>query len=157
MSAPLRLTTRQREGAFRLSRRRRWAVYSAFALLLLTGVTWLALHFLDDASDAGLLAIAWTMKLHGAGAMVCLYLLGMLWGPHIRNAWVRKRNRLAGALFGAVTAVLVMTGYALYYVNGELPRQSAEYLHWAAGLIECLALWVHIHLGRRFRKVAAHA
>lgn len=71
-----------------------------------------------------MLALAWSMKLHGAAAMAGLYLLGMLWGPHIRNAWVRRRNRAAGAVFGSLTAVLVVTGYALYYVNGELPRQG---------------------------------
>ena len=133
MSASPRFTHHLRESAFRLSRRRRWLVYGVFAVLLVTGLVWLALHFLDDGSEGGTLALAWSMKLHGAAAMAGLYLLGMLWGPHIRNAWVRRRNRMAGAVFGTLTAVLVVTGYALYYVNGELPRQGAEILHWVAG------------------------
>lgn len=155
MSAPPRFTHHLRESAFRLSRRRRWTVYGVFTVLLVTGLVWLALHFLDDGSEGGMPATAWSMKLHGAAAMVSLYLFGMLWGPHIRNAWVRRRNRAAGTVFGALTVVLVVTGYALYYVNGELLRQGAEFLHWAAGVIVCIALWVHIVIGRRKRKAVS--
>lgn len=129
MSVSPRFAHHVRESAFRLSRRRRWMVYGVFAVLIVTGLAWLALHFLDEGSDTGTLALAWSMKLHGAAAMVSLYLFGMLWGPHIRNAWVRRRNRTAGAMVGALTIALVLTGYALYYVNGELMRQSAEVLH----------------------------
>ncbi|WP_124384211.1 hypothetical protein [Ralstonia sp. SET104] len=155
MSAPPRFSHHLRESAFRLSRRRRWMVYGVFAALLVTGLIWLALHFLDDGSESGTQVLAWSMKVHGAAAMAGLYLFGMLWGPHIRNAWVRRRNRAAGAVFGTLTAVLVATGYALYYVNGELPRQSAEILHWLAGVTVCIALWVHIAIGRRKRKASS--
>lgn len=51
-----------------------------------------------------------------------------------------------------LTIALVLTGYALYYVNGELVRQSAEVLHWSAGMVVCIALWIHISIGRRKRK-----
>ncbi|MRS98664.1 hypothetical protein GJQ57_08315 [Ralstonia pickettii] len=152
MSVSPRFAHHVRESAFRLSRRRRWMVYGVFAVLIVTGLAWLALHFLDEGSDTGTLALAWSMKLHGAAAMVSLYLFGMLWGPHIRNAWVRRRNRTAGAMVGALTIALVLTGYALYYVNGELMRQSAEVLHWSAGMVVCIALWIHIMIGRRKRK-----
>ncbi len=127
-------------------------VYGVFAVLFITGLAWLALHFLDEGSDTGTLALAWSMKLHGAAAMMSLYLFGMLWGPHIRNAWVRQRNRTAGAMLVILTIALVLTGYALYYVNGELVRQSAEVLHWSAGMVVCIALWIHISIGRRKRK-----
>jgi len=68
---------------------------------------------------------------------------------------VRRRNRAAGAVFGTLTAVLVVTGYALYYVNGELPRQGAEILHWVAGAVVGIALWVHIVIGRRKRRAVS--
>ncbi|CAJ0683935.1 MULTISPECIES: hypothetical protein [Ralstonia] len=152
MSVSPRFPHHVRESAFRLSRRRRWMVYGVFAVLFITGLAWLALHFLDEGSDTGTLALAWSMKLHGAAAMMSLYLFGMLWGPHIRNAWVRQRNRTAGAMLVILTIALVLTGYALYYVNGELVRQSAEVLHWSAGMVVCIALWIHISIGRRKRK-----
>ncbi|MGN7103327.1 hypothetical protein ACTHR6_17100 [Ralstonia holmesii] len=152
MSVSPRFPLHVRESAFRLSRRRRWMVYGVFAVLFITGLAWLALHFLDEGSDTGTLALAWSMKLHGAAAMMSLYLFGMLWGPHIRNAWVRQRNRTAGAMLVILTIALVLTGYALYYVNGELVRQSAEVLHWSAGMVVCIALWIHISIGRRKRK-----
>lgn len=152
MSASPRFTHHVRESAFRLSPRRRWTVYGVFTALLITGLVWLALHFFDEGSESGMQALAWSMKLHGAAAMLSLYLFGMLWGPHIRNAWVRRRNRTAGAMLGTLTVALVLTGYALYYVNGELMRQSAEVLHWSAGMVVCIALWIHIAIGRRKRK-----
>lgn len=152
MSVPPRFSHHVRESAFRLSPRRRWMVYGLFAFLLVTGLAWLAVHFLDDGSEAGALLLAWSMKLHGAAVMLTLLLLGVLWGPHIRNAWVRKRNRAAGALLGALVSVLILTGYALYYVNGQLPRDVADYLHWFAGVMVCVALWAHIAVGRRKRK-----
>ncbi|MCD9231293.1 hypothetical protein ACPPTR_02715 [Ralstonia pseudosolanacearum] len=155
MSASPRFAHHLRDSAFRLTRRRRWMVYGVFGVLLLTGLAWLVQHFTDDGSEGGMAVAAWSMKLHGAAAMASLYLLGMLWSPHIRNAWVRRRNRAAGAVFGGLTALLVVTGYALYYVNGELPRQCAEVLHWIAGLAACVALWVHIAIGRRRRKAAS--
>ncbi|ALF90229.1 MULTISPECIES: hypothetical protein [Ralstonia solanacearum species complex] len=155
MSAPSRLAHPLRDSAFRLTRRRRWTVYGVFGVLLLTGLAWLIQHFTDDGSEGGMAVLAWSMKLHGAAAMASLYLFGMLWGPHIRNAWVRRRNRAAGAVFGGLAALLVATGYALYYVNGKLPRQCAEVLHWGAGLAVCVALWVHIVVGRRRRKAGA--
>jgi len=152
MSSAPRFAHHVRESAFRLTPRRRWMVYGGFAVLLLTGLVWLAVHFIDDGSEGGMAALAWSMKLHAAAAMASLFLFGMLWGPHIRNAWVRRRNRAAGAVFGALTLTLVVTGYALYYVNGELPRQCAEVLHWIAGVMVCVALWVHIIVGRKRRK-----
>ncbi|AXW63959.1 hypothetical protein CJO94_19425 (plasmid) [Ralstonia solanacearum] len=155
MSAPSRFAHHLRDSAFRLTRRRRWTVYGVFGVLLLTGLAWLAQHFFTDDGGEGGAVLAWSMKLHGAAAMASLYLFGMLWGPHIRNAWVRRRNRAAGAVFGGLTALLVVTGYALYYVNGEWPRQCAEVLHWVAGLAVCIALWVHIAIGRRRRKAAS--
>lgn len=130
-------------------------VYVVSGILLVTGIGWLAVHFLDDGSETGTLALAWSMKLHGAAVMLMLLQLGMLWGPHIRNAWVRKRNRAAGAVLGFFVLVLILTGYALYYVNGELLRQVAEYLHWFAGVMICLALWAHIAIGRRKRKTVS--
>ena len=95
MSAPSRFAHHLRDSAFRLTRRRRWTVYGVFGVLLLTGLAWLVQHFFTDDGGEGGAVLAWSMKLHGAAAMASLYLFGMLWGPHIRNAWVRRRNRAA--------------------------------------------------------------
>ncbi len=75
--------------------------------------------------------------------------LSAIWSAHIRHAWTRRRNRAAGGLFGATVAMLLLTGYGLYYFNGELLRGMGEWLHWTAGLLLGPLFWLHLSLGRR--------
>jgi hypothetical protein len=135
--------------AFRLSRQRRRALYAAFGILLLSGVAWLLLRWLVDAPEAQAPWMAWTMKLHGAAALAATFLVGTIWSAHIRNAWRRRRNRLAGGLFGAAMVLLLLTGYGLYYFNGEAVRNATEWLHWIVGLVLGLLFWWHLAIGRR--------
>lgn len=67
---------------------------------------------------------------------------------------MRKHNHVAGASLDSPTLILVVMDYMLYYVSGQLLCQSAEYLHWSAGLLSCVALWIYIAVGCRKRKVA---
>ncbi len=135
--------------AFRVSRQRRRALYAAFALLLLTGVVWLVLRWSDVEPETQAPWLAWSMKLHGAAALAGTFLVGTLWSAHIRHAWTRQRNRVAGSLFGAAVVLLALTGYGLYYFNGEALRGAAEWLHWIAGLALGLLFWLHLSWGRR--------
>lgn len=134
---------------FRISRQRRWALYAAFALLLLTGLAWLLARYLEAEPETLALWQAWSMKLHGAAALVAMFLLGMIWSVHIRHAWIRRHNRLAGGLFGAAVALLAVTGYGLYYFNGEVLRSLTEWLHWLGGVAMGGLFWVHLAVGRR--------
>lgn len=138
--------------AFRIQRQRRRALYAAFGLLLLTGVAWLLARWLVADPEAQAPWMAWSMKLHGAAALASIFLLGTIWSAHIRQAWMRRRNRIAGGLFAAVMALLLMTGYGLYYFNGEDMRSATEWLHWVAGLVLGLLFWLHLTLGRRVRR-----
>ena len=135
--------------AFRVGVRRRRAVYAVFALLLVSGIVWLLARWLMDEPEAQAPWLAWSMKLHGAAAWVAAFLLGTLWSSHIRHAWVRRRNRLAGGLFAAGVVALIVSGYALYYVNGELARGVAEWLHWIVGVALGVLFWVHQWVGRQ--------
>jgi hypothetical protein len=129
--------------AFRVGSRRRRAIYAVFALLLLSGVAWLLARWLMDEPEAQAPWLAYSMKLHGAAAWAATFLLGTLWSSHIRHAWVRRRNRLAGGLFAAGVFALIVSGYALYYINGELARGLAEWLHWIVGTALGFLFWIH--------------
>lgn len=124
-------------------------MYSAFALLLLTGAFWLMVHFLVAEPETQAVWSAWSMKLHGAAALLGTFLLGMIWSAHIRHAWIRRRNRLWGGFFGAAVGLLVATGYGLYYFNGEGLRSLTEWLHWLGGVAMGGLYWVHLIAGRR--------
>lgn len=148
MSNP-HLSSRQLHRTLRLSRQRRWALYAAFALLLLTGLAWLLVHFLAFEPETTAPWQAWSMRVHGAAAFYVTFLLGVIWSVHIRYCWTRRHNRLAGGLFGGIVALLVATGFGLYYFNGEALRNATEWLHWGGGVVVCALFWIHQVMGRK--------
>ncbi|MBC7414298.1 MAG: DUF4405 domain-containing protein [Herminiimonas sp.] len=138
---------------FRLPRWQRRAWYGVVALLVATGLAWLAAHyFLRPVSEFGAVIHPlepWSMKLHGAAAMVSLWLAGSLLHVHIRRALAVGRNLLAGWLMIAWLGALALTGYGLYYVAGEDSRPWWSGVHWVLGLLLPLLLLLHVVTGRR--------
>lgn len=133
---------------FRVAKRRRRALYAVFAILLVTGLVWLAVHWAHLEPEVEAPWQAWSMKLHGAAGFASLFIVGTIWTSHIRLAWQRGRNRLVGALFGGTMTLLVLTGYGLYYFNGENVRGLTEWAHWIGGMVLGLLFWLHRSRGR---------
>src|SRR5438045_5749207 len=92
----------------RLARPARYALYGVVALVVGTGLAWLAAH-------DGLLAVpAWrddlarlafeagAMKVHAAAATVALVAVGMMLAHHARRGLVLARNRASGVVVVAV-------------------------------------------------------
>jgi hypothetical protein len=130
------------------------------AALWLTGAAWLVLHYgFAQHSEFGDLPHpleGWSLRAHGAAGFATLWILGLLWGIHIARAWPTGRHRRTGIGMIAAGALLVLTGYLLYY-GGESVRETAAPLHWALGLASLpLAL---VHMRRRFhrRAIGRHA
>lgn len=88
------------------------------------------------------------LKLHGAAAMAFLVAVGILIPTHIRRAWQARRNRVNGAFFVTVMALLVGSGYGLYYFGGEQSRAAASWIHLTLGFASPVLLAWHIWLGR---------
>jgi len=140
--------------ALRIPRSRRRAIYTTLAVLLVTGVAWLAIQFMaEDPAELAALQ-AWSMKLHGAAAWLATYLVGTIWAAHIKLAWKLQHNRRAGAAFGLMVGLLFVTGYGLYYFNGETLRMLTEWLHWSTGALAAALFWLHLSLGKRHAKVS---
>lgn len=121
------------------------------AALLLTGIAWLAVHYLAGAG-AGELPHpleAWAMKLHGLAAFVGLFMLGALAGAHIPQGWrMSGRHRWAqqrgtGTALIAAGVLLAITGYLLYYFAPETVRPALGWVHAAVGLVMAVVLPVH--------------
>jgi hypothetical protein len=140
--------------ALRIPQSRRRAIYMTFAVLLITGVAWLAIHFMAEDATELTAVVAWSMKLHGAAAWLATYLVGTIWAAHIKLSWKLQHNRWAGATFGLMVALLLGTGYGLYYFNGETLRLLSEWLHWVAGALAAGLFWLHLSLGRRQAKLS---
>ena len=139
-------------GSLRVSKQRRWLLGLCFALLLLTGIAWLVANFGIDDPEQQAPWLNWSMRLHGAGVIGSIFLLGALWTLHIRHAWLRRRNRAAGAVFLACALLLVLTGYGLYYFNGERLRDITQWGHWVAGGLLGILFLVHLLAGRAERE-----
>lgn len=144
-----------RRDPLRFSRRLRWWFYSVFAALFISGAAWLAILLTQRSSDAESSihpAQPTLMKLHGAAAMAALFLLGVLLPLHIRRGWKAGRNRSTGSVLIALCALLIVSGYALYYVGDEHTRHLSAVIHDALGVIFPASLAWHIVIGRKSRR-----
>lgn len=141
-----------RRNSAKLSRRHRAWLYTVTLVVYLTGAAWGWLHYAGSRSDELALPSPlepWLMRLHGAGAMALLVILGTLLPGHVRFAWHVHRNRPNGIMLVSVLAFLIFTGYGLYYFGDERLRSWTSSLHLVVGLILPVALILHIRSGRR--------
>jgi hypothetical protein len=129
----------------------RYGIYTAFAVLLLTGAGWLvADRMKETASGEGWQAAAANLlMLHGGAAMATLLLLGALYPLHVRRGWRARRNRITGATMVTFNAALILTAFGLYYLGSEVLRPWASWLHIGVGLALPVLFIVHVIVGRR--------
>lgn len=137
----------------RLERWHRYSVYGVCIWLLASGVLWLVAHYLLRApvefGESSSPLEPWSMKLHGAGAMVALFFVGSLLNNHIRRGLRARRNVASGLAMIAVLGTLAVSGYGLYYIAGEESRTLWSILHWVVGLGFAALVVLHIALGRK--------
>lgn len=122
----------------RLSRGHQAWLHAAGAVLFATGAAWLVLHhFLQVRGEFGDEPRAlepWCLRLHGAAAMGFLVLLGTLVRGHLPGGWRSRRNRVSGVGLVSLNLVLIATGWALYYLGGEIVRPLVSVAHWGVGV-----------------------
>ena len=126
----------------RLVRWQKFALYVSGALLLATGSVWLALHYSIGAGAGGLPhpLETWSLRLHGLAAFAGLFVLGVLAAAHIPQGWrlsQRRRwagQRRSGVLLCVIGALLVLTGYLLYYFASEAVRPALGWAHALVGV-----------------------
>jgi magnesium-transporting ATPase (P-type) len=141
-----------RPDSVRLKRFHRYLLYFVLALLFLSGIGWAWFNYFATLPNKWQSSSkSFAMKIHGAAAMAILVLIGTLLNGHVRYAWRAKRNRINGAFFIAVFAVLTLTGYGLYYAGGETLRAWTSWIHLWTGLVFPIFLIVHVLLGKKTR------
>jgi len=135
----------------RLDPRFRYSLYGAFAALFVTGIAWLVVDQLKNASSGEELqaAAANLLMLHGGAAMITLMLLGALIPLHVQRAWRSRKNRVSGTAMVSFNAILIATSFGLYYLGSEVLRPWASDLHIGFGVGLPVLMVVHIWLGRR--------
>ncbi|HEV7914326.1 MAG TPA: DUF4405 domain-containing protein [Albitalea sp.] len=127
----------------------RRCLYASGALLLLSGVAWLVLHYAVAAGGLPHPLEAWTMRLHGAAAFVGLFMLGVLAAVHVPHGWRlsgrprHARQRGSGLALCVLAAALVASGYLLYYFAPETVRPLLGWLHAGAGIAMAASFALH--------------
>ncbi len=136
----------------RLGRTHERFVYIIGLLTFLSGVGWLADHYLlagaGEFGDAHAAGEPWWLAIHGAAAMAALTVFGSLLPGHIARAWKARRNLGSGLVMLALFSLLIVTGYGLYYVGKEDTRPWISLAHWSAGIAIAGCLVMHIYLGK---------
>jgi hypothetical protein len=148
-------TSRHRHVNLRIERWQRRCVYGALALLTASGVLWLiARYWLRHAGEFGETVSPfepWSMKVHGAAAMLSLFFVGSVLNGHIRRARKSGRNLVSGWTMIALLLLLTGSGYGLYYLVGESGRPFWSAFHWLLGLGLAALVPLHVMLGRKSR------
>ena len=130
-----------------LSRRGKLTIYAVIGATWFTGVAWLIFHYLMQqhgefgAEPHPLEAVS--LALHGACAFATLWLSGWLWKAHVVPWWDTRKRRTSGIVLIGLGAILIVSGYLLYYASDEGLRHWSGLLHWSVGLVLVLPLVVH--------------
>jgi hypothetical protein len=113
----------------RMSATLRLTIFAAFGVLWASGCVWLILHlFFEGQTQFGPTPNPWepsVIRLHGWIAVAAVFLLGWITAKHISERWPQLRKRVSGLSLAGVLALLVISGYGLYYTTDRLHDMAA--------------------------------
>jgi hypothetical protein len=141
-------------GPVRMSPALRTMVFVTCAVLWGSGALWLVLHFaFAQRTQFGPLPNPWepaVMRLHGLVAACVVFLLGWIAAGHVLERWGAARNRRSGLMLASCAALLIASGYPLYYTTGTLHDVAALTHEWLgiASLLAALAHWLRVLAAR---------
>jgi hypothetical protein len=139
-----------------MSRSLRLATFTLLATLWTSGCVWIVLHYaFAQRTDFGPTPNPWepvVMRVHGWAAVGGVFLLGWIGSGHISERWFNRRNRTSGLWLMGSAAVLVISGYALYYTTDRL-HDTAGVVHEIIGVAALLIALTHWRLNGRLRSV----
>ncbi|GAB6196008.1 hypothetical protein [Lysobacter xanthus] len=137
----------------RLPRWVRGWVYVGGGACAASGAGWLLLHtFVQKAGEFGPEPHPLehpALVAHGVTGLMMLWVLGLVWLPHVRRGWAHRIQRIVGGTMAAVMLWLALTAAGLYYLGDERLRDAISMGHWSVGLFGMLWLPIHIWAGRR--------
>lgn len=142
----------------RLPRRHRVAVYLIVGVLWVSGCWWLYLdQFLEQRGPFGAAPHPWQAPLlliHGVAAIISLYLFGWVSARHIWHWWIVGLRRLSGGLLAVLFALLVLSGFALFFSSDDTWQHRTVLIHDGIGLGITLFALQHWFFRGRNRRTA---
>ena len=134
-------------------------LYVTGMVLVASGALWLLFHYFvripGEFGDQPHAIDPLLLVIHGLCAAMFLVGFGSVLPGHVRRAWTGRRNRISGTTFFVALALLMASGYALYYAGDEALRAAISAMHWIIGLGAPALMGWHIWRGRAWRKVKA--
>jgi hypothetical protein len=135
--------------AARMPRRQRAAVLIVLGFLWLSGCLWLVLdEFFAKPGQFGRTPHPWLM-IHGIFALVTLYVLGWVTSRHIVRWWPGGLRRVSGGALTVFLALLVLSGFALFFVSDDRWQGVAATSHDILGLAVTVFAVQHWFFARR--------
>ena len=128
------------------------ATHRAFLLAALgcLGLSGLAWALIDLAFGLGPLdqpvlqsAKVWLGRIHGGFGLLGLIAVGSVLPLHTVAGWRARAHLRTGPALIALFALLILSGYILYYAVEDSTRSMDAWLHIGAGLAAILAFALH--------------
>jgi hypothetical protein len=141
----------------KLARWQIWLLALSGTGLWLSGAAWLLLHYFGQGQGAfgpeTNPAEPWMMKAHGLFLIPALLGIGGMFVAHIPKGWSHNRQRIVGIALCITLALLIVSGYLLYYLGDDTARSWTGLAHWELGLgLPAIFLWHYLNgLGARRR------
>ena len=124
-----------------MPRWQRWSFWWGMGLCCLSGLSYLLGREFFIAT--AVLGQHRMLTVHGISAGLAVFLLGTIAVGHIRVGWLLRQNRLTGVGNVVALALLVFTGWGLYYGSEEI-RDFTVLAHWVLGLGFVGVLGLHV-------------
>src|SRR5215471_9095769 len=126
----------------------RAGVHALFAALWIAGAGVFVLkHFLTVTTDLGVAQNPWqanVLIVHGVLAVAATFLFGWIAADHVAVTWRTGADRTSGVWLLWLVAVLIITGFAGFFLVADSVRAWNGTLHEIVGLA-LIAPWV-VHL-----------
>ena len=136
-----------------MPRQARAAIYLIIGGLWITGILWLVLdQFFAEVGPFGptpnRLQPA-VLLIHGVVAILGMYVLGWVSIRHVVRWWQGGLRRVSGASLSTCLVLLVVTGFALFFVSDDGSQRAAALSHDVFGLIVTVFGVQHWFFARR--------
>jgi hypothetical protein len=134
----------------------RVTIHSAFAVLWLTGaVIFMLRHFFAVATDFGSAPHPWQPPLllvHGVVAVAVTFLFGWIVAEHVSEAWRRGPERSSGLWLLVIIPLLIVTGFAAFFLVADRQRSINATIHEMLGLLLIVPAATHL-VGARAQRL----
>ena len=141
------------ESAGRVGVWKRLWIYLVLGSLWLSGCAWLTLdQFFRSKGPFGLTPHPWGPAIllgHGIIAILSMYLLGWVTARHVLKVWPGRLRRWSGGTLAAFFGLLMLSGFALFFVSDDRWQHLAATAHDALGLAITVFAVQHWFFARR--------